>query len=107
MAQDSENQKPVSEVAQELAAAHNVKIHFLYQYAIKSFAANMDEASAVAVAQNLLVNLNPASLDPCSKRHTRPTAVFALLRAMVPNRTFSVVSFQRAEAIGSLHLQRF
>jgi len=47
--------KPVSEVAQELAAAHSAKIHFLYQYAIKGFAANMDEATAIALTQNPLV----------------------------------------------------
>jgi hypothetical protein len=43
------------------------------------------------------LNLNPASLDPCRERYTGPTGVFALLGAMVRNRTFSVVSFQRAE----------
>src|SRR5882762_6111693 len=44
-----------------------------------------------------LLNLNPASLDLCSERYTCSTAVFALLGAMVPNHTFSVVSFQRGE----------
>src|SRR6266581_4552641 len=47
--------KPVSEAAQALAAAHNAKIHFLYEYAIKGFAANMDEAAAIALSQNPLV----------------------------------------------------
>jgi subtilisin family serine protease len=47
--------KPVSEAAEELATAHNAKIHFLYESAIKGFAANMDEAAAIALSQNPLV----------------------------------------------------
>jgi len=47
--------KPVPEHAQELAAAHHANIRFVYEHAIKGFAASMTEADASALAQHPLV----------------------------------------------------
>src|SRR6266581_2075437 len=70
--------KPVSEAAQEFAAAHNAKIHSLYEYAIKGFAANMDEAAAIGgttygVAKN--VNLIAVRGLDCSGNGSDSTVI--------------------------------